>query len=255
MAQHEALIDTLKSSLKKSGLTYLDVAKGLSQSEANIKRMFSEKKFSLQKLDEICRLIGIDIIELVRLYDDSRQKTSFLSKEQEIELISDIKLLMVAVAVKNRNSFEHIIEYYDIDEHECTRYMAHLDRLKLIELLPGNRIRLLIDEDFHWLPNGPIENFFQKKLQPEFLDTDFSGKNEFRIFLNGTLSEAGHQALIRKIKQLSLEFRELNQQDLTTDMELKNSESLLIAFRPWQYSEFTALSRKSNKQQKSLTSN
>ena len=243
MQQYEALIATLKKSLKKAGLTYADVARQTEQSEANVKRMFAEQKFTLEKLENICRLIGFDIIELVRLYDESRDRISFLSEQQEKELISDVRLLMIAVAVRNKNSYQQILEYYDIDEHECIQYLARLDRLKLIELLPGNRIRLLIDEDFNWLPNGPIERFFQKEMQNEFLATDFARENEFRVFLSGTLSDTGHEVLLRKLKQLCIEFRELNKQDLKTDNRFKKSESLLIAFRPWEYSRFKQFSR------------
>lgn len=239
MSQHQALIITLKQALKKSGMTYADVARGLGQSEANVKRMFAEKRITLERLEAICRLIGIDIIELVRQYDDSRNRISFLSEAQEKELVSDSTLFMIAVAVRNHNSFDSIVDYYDISEHECVQYLAKLDRLKLIELLPGNRIRLLIDEDFSWIPNGPIEKAFRTSLQPEFLDTDFSAEDECRLFLSGNFSRASHDILIRKLKQLSMEFRELNKQDAKTKRDFKTSESLLIAFRPWEYSKFS----------------
>lgn len=244
MAQCEALIDTLKNELKARRMTYADVAQGLNMSEANIKRMFAEKKFSLQRLEDVCRLIKTDITGLVRLYDETRSRITYLTKDQEKELVSDVKLLMIAVSVRNHSSFEDIVSYYDVSKSECIQYLAKLDRLHLIELLPNNRIKLLINEDFHWLPNGPIEKFFEKKMQPDFLNTDFSGKNEFRIFLNGALTQSSHEVLLRKLKRLSMEFQDLHLQDISTPHHQKMNESLLIAFRPWQYSGFEKLRRK-----------
>jgi len=213
-------------------------------SEANIKRMFAEKKFTLQRLEEICRLVNIDIVDLVRLYDETRNRITYLTKDQEKELVSDMKLFTIAVSVRNHNSFEDIISYYNYSKSECIQYLAKLDRLRLIELLPGNRIKLLINEDFHWLPDGPIEKFFAQKMQPDFLNTGFSGKNEFRIFLNGSLIQGSHEVLLRKLKRIAMEFQELNLQDINTPHHQKESESLLIAFRPWEYSEFKKLTRK-----------
>lgn len=244
MPQHEVLVDTLKTELKKRKVTYGKIAEELEMSEANVKRMFAQKNFSLQRLDNICNLIGIDIIELVRLYEESRQRISYLTIEQEKELVADIKLLMVAVCVRNHNSLKDIIGYYEISEHECIRYLAHLDRLHLIELLPGNRIKLLIDENFHWLPKGPITVFFEKNMLPDFLNTNFSRENEYRIFLNGAISKSTHDIWVEKLKHLSIEFKNLVLQDKKLPMNKKENESLMIAFRPWQYKEFEELKRK-----------
>lgn len=245
MAQCEALIETLKSELKSRGHTYADVAAHLDMSEANVKRMFASKRFSLDRLEDVCRMINLDMIGLVRAYEEARGHITYLSIEQEKELVSDTKLLFVAVCVRNHRSFKDITQNYDISEHECTRYLASLDRLRVIELLPNNRIRLLVKEDFHWLPNGPIEKYFEQKMLPEFLKTGFSQMNRFRRFLTGQLSQASHDVMLRKLEKLEFEFNELVKQDCQLgDNEIVN-EAVLIAFRPWEYSVFSNMRKKS----------
>ena len=59
-----ALVDALKRVLKARGLTYADIARGLDLSEASVKRIFSKRDFTLERLDEVCRLAGIDFAEL-----------------------------------------------------------------------------------------------------------------------------------------------------------------------------------------------
>jgi len=44
MAQRKEIIDMLKKSLKRAGLTYADVARRLKLSEISVKRNFSQKK-------------------------------------------------------------------------------------------------------------------------------------------------------------------------------------------------------------------
>ncbi|MFW2373857.1 MAG: helix-turn-helix domain-containing protein [Gammaproteobacteria bacterium] len=242
MAQSEALISTLKRELKARNMTYADVANGLSMSEANIKRLFASKRFTLDRLESICRLMNMDLIDLMRSYEESRNQITYLSHDQEKELVSNIRLLLVAVCARNHLSFNQIIESYDISQAECIQYLARLDQLHLIELLPNNRIRLRVSEDFHWLPNGPIENLFRKKMQPEFLNSDFSETGQLRFFVPGLLSQSSRDVVIKKLHKLASEFKELHQQDIPIT-GIKNNSGLFVAFRSWEFSLFQEFRR------------
>ena len=70
MPQTDALIDTLKQALKTSHLTYAEVARRLNMSEANVKRMFAAKRFTLvpQIADEFLREFK-SRVEALRLGD------------------------------------------------------------------------------------------------------------------------------------------------------------------------------------------
>ena len=114
MKQSAALIDVLKTALKRQGITYAKIARALRMSEANIKRLFASKRFSLARLEEICALVQMDISDLVALYDETRQRVGELSRDQEQELVQDLKLLLVAVCVRNRLRFDDIISFSTI---------------------------------------------------------------------------------------------------------------------------------------------
>lgn len=243
MTQATALIETLKQALKHHGLTYAEVARRLGMSEANVKRMFAAKRFTLDRLEEICRLMQLDLADLLLLYEDSRQRITQLTEEQEEELVSDEKLLLVAVSVRNRLGFDDIIRHYHISELECIRCLARLDRLKIIDLLPNNRIKLRIDEDFRWLQNGPIDRFFEKQIKNQFLKSGFSGEREQRLFLFGLLGDASIQVLMNKLQLLSKEFAELHRQDAQLSLEKRYNIGLMLAMRPWELGVFEPLRR------------
>ena len=114
--------------------------------------------------------------------------TQQLTLEQETELVSDIKLLLMAYFLLNKLSFEDVISIYDISKTEGIRLLAKLDRMKIIELMPGNRVKLKFAKDFRLIPGGPIERFYEKTVQQEFFDSSFDGKGEFRIFVSGFFS-------------------------------------------------------------------
>jgi len=243
MAKSSAIIDVLKQALKANGLTYAMVAEGLNMSEASVKRMFSVKHFTLERVDAICSLMNIDFIDLLNLFNQSQHRISHLTLEQEKELVADIKLLLVAVCVRNHLLFEEIIHAYDIDETDCIRCLARLDKLRLIELLPKNKIKLCIEADFQWLENGPIERFYEKVVQDDFLRSRFSKGHECRVFLTGLLGRSSQNVILRKIDALVKEFAQLHKQDIGIPMMDKSNVGIVIAQRPWELSAFKSLHR------------
>ncbi len=243
MAQIPALIDTLKLALKNHRLTYAEVARRLKMSEANVKRMFASKRFTLDRLDEVCKLMQMELSDLFQLYEESRQRITQLSEEQEAELMRDPKLLLVAVSVRNRLGFNDIITHYQISKTDCIRFLAKLDRLKIIDLLANNRYKLRIDEDFRWLPGGPIERFFEKQIQGQFLKSRFNGDLQQRLFLFGLLSDASAQVLINKMQTLAKEFTELHRQDARLPLDKRHTIGFMLALRPWELEVFQPLRR------------
>lgn len=247
MAQIPALIDTLKQALKTRRMTYAEVAQGLAMSEANVKRMFASQRFSLERLEQVCGLLQMELSDLFQLYEESRQRITQLSLEQEQELVQDTVLLLVAVSVRNRLGFDDIVSNYQISETECIRHLARLDKLKIIDLLPGNRIKLRIDEDFRWLPNGPIERFFEQQIQAQFLKSRFKGELEQRLFLFGLLGDSSAQLMLNKMQTLAREFSELHRQDARLPLDKRHNIGFMLALRPWELGVFQPLQRKSGK--------
>ena len=244
MAQTEALIEIVKRTLKANHLTYADVAKELEMSEANIKQMFAAKRFTLDRLEDVCKLMQLELSDLFQLYEESRQRITQLSLEQEKELVCNASLLLVAVSVRNRLSFEDIVSNYDIEPTECIRHLAKLDKLNIIDLLPNNRIKLRIDEHFRWLANGPIELFFEKQIQSQFMKSGFKGELEQRLFLFGLLGESSIQVLLNRMKSLDKEMAELHRQDVSLPLEKRHNIGMMLALRPWDLEVFAPLQKK-----------
>jgi transcriptional regulator with XRE-family HTH domain len=243
MPQSQTLVQTLKQALKAQGLTYRDVARAVALSEASVKRLFAEQSFSLQRLEQVCQLAGMEISDLVRQMESRRQVLDELSEAQEQELVSDIRLLLVAFLVVNGWSFAEIVERYRISETEAIRYLARLDRIKLIDLLPNNRIRLRISSNFAWRRNGPIQRFFTAHLQDDFLRSRFDEQSERFQFLSGMFSSASADQVRQRLQQLAQEFNQYNLQDRDKPIDTRVGYSLFLAFRSWRPDVFDRLLR------------
>jgi len=245
MAQRTQLVDTLKASLKAHGKTYADVADSLQLSETSIKRLFSDRNFSLQRLDDICKMINMEISDLVQLMNEtSAEHVSQLTEEQEREIAKDIALLLVTVCVLNRWTLQEIVDNFHLSETHCIRYLAKLDRLKLIELLPKNRVKLLIAPNFKWRENGPIQQFFLEKLEADFFNSRFNKEDERLIVINGMLADSSNAVFQRKMEHLAKEFDALNSDDAGLPLEERNGVTVVLAMRRWAYGLFDDIRKK-----------
>lgn len=71
MTKASTLIDVLRRELKTRNITYHTLAERISLSESSVKRMFSTKSLTLQRLDEILDAAGISLQDLtLRSYEE-----------------------------------------------------------------------------------------------------------------------------------------------------------------------------------------
>jgi len=233
MARTAVLVDTLKRELKARGITYASVAQGLAMSQASVKRMFARRDFSLSRLDRICEIAGMEFSELARLVAAPGQALTQLTAEQEKEFVENPKLMLVALLALNHWDFGRIVAKYDLSAAECVRLLARLDRLKFIELLPNNRIRLLVSRAFSWIPDGPIQRLFKEHFKDDFFRARFDGEGELMVLANGALSPASIAALMGRLKKTAAEFSALRADDATLPAEERRPITLILAARPW----------------------
>jgi len=243
MSQTRPLIDTLKLELRKQRITYKQVSMALELSETSVKRLFSEEAFSIKRLEKVCELLHLGISDLVHLMEKNIDLTIQLTHDQEAELVSDVKLLLVTLLLMNKLEFAEIVAIYDISETEGIQLLARLDRMKIIELQPGNRVKLMISQNFKWIPDGPIQQYFESRVQLEFLDSSFTQTGEFRIFVSGMISTAANAEIIKKIQHLAQEMNDMNIESESLPLDQRFGTSLMMAIRPWEINVFEELRR------------
>ncbi|MGB0495263.1 MAG: helix-turn-helix domain-containing protein [Kangiellaceae bacterium] len=241
MAQTPLILQTLKTCLKEQSITYADIASSLNLSEASIKRIFSEENLSLQRLDSICKLLGMEICDLTKRAEHSQHEIKELTEEQEAEFVRKPKLLFMAYMLLNDFDFKTITHHYKIEELEGVQLLAHLDRIRFIELLPGNRVKLLTSRNFRWRKNGAIESLFNKQIKKEFFHSNFSKPDELILFSGTMLSRTNILLFHKKIQRLASEFNELAKQDASLPFEERIGCGFVGALKPWVFSEFERL--------------
>lgn len=243
MAQTAQLIEALKQALKAAKLTYADVARGLGVSEATVKRMFSKGDFSLHRLEQVCGVLKLEVSDLAELATEASEPFSSLTPAQEEALLADPRLMLLAFLVLSHWQFADIVQTFKISEHEAIQLLAKLDRLGMIDLLPGNRIKLLTARNFTWRKDGSVQQFFEKEVLRDFLHTHFHGEREDLKFVAGLLSANSLQHIQQSVMNLVREFDELVEADRVIPFEDRHSCAALFCSRPWEFSRFASLRR------------
>ncbi len=243
MAQAARLVHELKNQLKIRGVTYRELAQQLELSESAVKQMFSSGNMTLTRLDRVCEILSMDLSDLVQASDSAARQLQRLTLEQETELISDPKLLLTAYCLVNHWTFADILNRYQLTEVEGIRYLARLDRMKLIELLPGNRVKPLIATNFTWQPDGPIERFFRKEVQGPFFNTDFAGEGCLRLVKNGDISKVARQQILERLHAIGQMFDDTVREERKLPLNQRQGTTMVLAIRHWIFEAFESLER------------
>jgi AcrR family transcriptional regulator len=242
MAAKSQIVAELKKALRASSHTYADVAKALDLSVASVKRLFSTEDLSLQRVDQICDLIGLDLREILNRALDRAEPVNQLTAAQESELICDPKLLFMTWLVMIRTPYDEMVTDYKFTEREVLQYLLRLDRLKVIELQPGNRVRLLVSRHFSWRPGGPVQKFIHQKLLREFFASAFAGTLEEFFFHGGRVTDEALTQIKRALRAASRECAEIIERDRSSTQP-KRGAAFVLALRPWNYSGFAQFDR------------
>lgn len=243
MTEIARLIATIKHELKSQGFTYKAVAETLGLSEASVKRLFSSNRLTVDRLAELGRMLGYTLAELTQASQAASATLRSLTHAQEIKLVADPKLLLTAVCLLNHWTLAEIVARYRLTAAECLHRALVLDRMGLVEVLPGNRVRLKISREFDWRPDGAIREFFVSKGQHEFLDAGFGAAMESHGFNQGMLTESARVQLMTELKRLRARFAALHDESIAAPLSRKRGIGLMLAMREWEPAVFSAMRR------------
>ena len=236
MSEIGLLVDTLKSSLREQGITYRDVAAAIHVSEPTIKRMFSRRSFSLERLEDVCAVLGLSLLDLMaRARLRSEVDVYCLTLDQERRLVADMKLYYVFWLLVGRNEMRHIARRFRLSRAQVDRYLLELDSMGILELREANRYTMKVPRNVVWNEDGPIERAIVAKALPRFLAGRFRRDDEYFRFTIARLSAASLAVFRARLEDLA---NSLYRQSIALDASLSDSTStgLVVAIGPLEFS-------------------
>jgi transcriptional regulator with XRE-family HTH domain len=235
------IVETLKKLLKARGMTYAALAAALRLSTPTVKRMFSQRSFTLERLEEILRVLEVDFFELARMSHGRREGPVELSLEQETALAKDARLFTVFWLLCNEWRFDEIVAEFRVGAAQITTYFARLERLRLIDWRPGNRARLRVPKHYVWRAGGPLRKAYGLKVVTEFMRSRFDAPQDAFHFEAQELSAESATVVKRRLERVAAEINELVEMDAAAPGKKRVTLGILLACRPWNISIVHAL--------------
>ncbi|MDR5785502.1 helix-turn-helix transcriptional regulator [Caballeronia sp. LP003] len=244
------IVDTVKRLLRSNQLTYNDVARALDLSEPSIKRLFASKRLTLDRLEQIADLLGMSASELLLEAESSLPRLHTLTREQEAQLAMDETLRLVITCVLNHWTMGDILSVYELSEAQCLRALLGLEKMGVIRLQAGNRIRLMVARDFDWLPDGPLRKDFLEKGLPEFLNSPFRRRDECLIFAYAMLTDGDMQQFTADLQKLRARLAALHANSSSAPLSEKRGTAIVLARRTWEPEAFVRFRRRRSVQRR-----
>jgi DNA-binding Xre family transcriptional regulator len=226
------LFDSLKAHIKARGMNYKELAQALNLSEGSLKRIFSKNDCTLQRLDEICQILNIELKELVKTTPPKRILIQQLTHAQEQELVDNKKLLMLAVCSLSLWTFKDMLSHLTLSKQECIVLMQRLEKIGFLHVLGGNHYKLLVAKNFTWIPDGPIMRMTKKESSDYFAYT-FDAPQDLLKIINVRISPKAHITLKTLLEHIAQEYADQGTVDSNLPLEDRTPLSICIAVRSW----------------------
>ena len=227
------IVETLKKVLKARGMTYAELAKKLHVSTPTVKRLFSERSFTLERLEQVLRILEMDFYEVAKLSRGANGAIGELTHEQEAALAKDARLFSMFWLITNEWRFDEIAAEFRVSAAQLTTYYARLDRAALIDWRPGNVARLKVPKHYVWRRGGPLRKAYGLRVITEFMRARFDSPVDAFHFEALELTNESAVVLKRRLERVATEINELVEADAAAPAKRRIALGVLLAARPW----------------------
>jgi len=230
------IVETLKKVLRARGMTYAELARALHLSTPTVKRLFSEHSFTLDRLEQVLKVLEIDFYEVARMSRGANGAVGELSVEQEAALAKDARLFSIFWLITNEWRFDEIAAEFRISAAQLTAYYARLDRLGLIDWRPGNQARLKAPKRYVWRRGGPLRKAYGLRVINEFMRARFDSPVDAFHFEALELTNESAVVVKHRLERVAAEINELVEADAAAPAKRRVALGVLLAARPWSIS-------------------
>lgn len=227
------MMDVLHELLRSRGLRYRDIARRLDVTERTVTRWFSTESVDTRVVERLCELAQVSFFDLCELASKRvEQRICHLTVQQEQALADDDLLNYLFAQVVQGWTFDDFIQELELPEPLLIAALIRLERVGIIEFLPGNEIRLKTTKDIEWRKRGPYAKAINDWLTRSLEKPDVDEASALWVFDLLKLSAASIEVLRQKCHALRQEARKLSDMDRHINAGKRSWYSVVFAARP-----------------------
>lgn len=225
-----ALLVRLKGELRRQGLTAQRVADRIGVAEPTIRRWLRGQGLTLDRLDQLCELAGIDIRDLAA--GSASEGADRFTLAQERILAADRLLAFLFFSILNGWQPDRFDVEFGLPRSRVESYLERLRRLGLIDIGAGGRVRALTSRAVTWRRGGPLAVAFDRTVKHLFLSMDFGSVDARYVADMVKLSEIGRSRVHALFETLRTDIHMLAEQDRVTRQSRYDWSAILMLASP-----------------------
>lgn len=205
----------VRDKIKEKGFTQEEFARMIGVSIPTLSRWLRGEGLLFQDLNLMVEKLGIRLSELAMLAEGDVSNKFTYSAEQEAVFVNTDGLLAFFDQLLNGKTASHIAKSFKLTEKSINFYLSKLDKLKLIEWLPNNKVKILVNGEPSWIVGGPLSQKLRKQIIDEHIHHYLNSREQLKIGIYSLSSDS--------YKKINDKYQELI--DSVRMMEIKDSNS------------------------------
>lgn len=185
-SEYPIYMAALKKLLKLQKKNYVELATHLDISESSVKRLLNSSDGSLSRLVEICEFVGISFHDLV--VSTHEEKVDYFiidDKYEKFFLKRKAHFYLFHLLYEEKYSVKKLMDKFNLSQKSMTKYLNDLERIGLIEVHPGDKIKPLVtgamtcrEESLlgQYLLCNSMENLIQLITDPKGMFNELKGR-------------------------------------------------------------------------------
>lgn len=228
--------------MKRQGLTYRELARLWNLSESSVKRIMSQEDLSLERIIALADRLGLALPELFQLSFLDENEPHSLSAEQDAFLASHPLAAYLYLRVLIREPLDDFAKAHGIPRPKLVQQLLKLEKIGLLEVLPGDRVRVRLKGPYRWQENGAmiraylrpfVESVYRNlvtesalRRYPDEESTDFLVR-PFELYL----TSSSLKELVSDLREVVNKFRKRTNTEVSVEKfaSLKPVSGLLVA--------------------------
>lgn len=234
----EAVTLVLKRELKNRKMKYDDLAERLGLSVSGLKKVLASKDLSLSRLQAICDVLGLPLVQVLSLADEAKVQDVYLTEEQETLLLKNPDILHLYWKLRfDQIPLHQYLQGTKISREEMRGRLRKLEKVGLVRIGPKGDLEFSDRGMIRWNNSGPLVEHLNRKWSAELVDSILKKKDP-RIVLNLAvlnLSEASFADLNTELRDLVDRYSTRSQKDRYLRDEKLKKVALLTAADEYQF--------------------
>lgn len=231
------MLSNLRSILRSSSIRAGDLSRALGVSEPTVWRWLRGEGLTLDRLDQICGFLGVDLRDIVP--SENREAQEIFTLAQERVLAADRSLSLVFFAILHGSQITEILETFKIPSDRLEQHLQRLERLGLIERTRQGRLKPSVKKSVRWHRGGPLSMAFNRTVKHLFLSMNFGDPSSDYVSDMVAMNAVGRARVLALFEKLREDVHLIGEQERDANITNRDWTGVLMMIRPLDIGELT----------------